>query len=225
MSANPGKASIMQDRKIQQVEVPFISDRQKIYEMIDKHPGIKRAALKELVEPMGVSSQTVNYTLRDLLEANYIKYARGSRGAGDSDTNKTDWRWSVTQKEYKPQTTMRKVAPNDKKALKSIEKMTTPKHVPETMVQNAAPKRLEIVQGMASIDANDPHFAETAKGLIDKVTAPLEPLKNEVPVLEAHPEKPITTMWFEVGTQTLVATPQQAYQLYRELDQIFGIKQ
>jgi hypothetical protein len=226
MSANPGKASIMQNRKIQlvAVEAPFVSHREIIYNAVRDNGGIKRDALKQLVEKMGVLSQTVNYTLRDLLEANYLMYTRGSKGAGDDDQNKTHWRWFVTDKEYVPQRSMRKVAPNDKKAMKSIEKMTTSKYTPETVIQEEAVQKLAMVQGMTNIDASDPHFAEAARSIIEKVTPPLSALKNEVLAINADHAKPITTMWFEVGTQTLMTTPQQAYQLYRELEQIFDRK-
>jgi hypothetical protein len=82
--------------------------------------------------------------------------------------------------------------------------------------KKAKDQKFEMIEGMAAIDPNHPEFQEVAKELLSKVTP------VEVPMQEG-PIKPILDlMFFNVGSQSVAATPRELRQLYDELHAIFG---
>lgn len=239
MSTSPAKKSVMNARKHVAVEVTPVNKAHEIYLFVKKYPGLTEAEYRKglVGSGSGITSADINSALKQFVSTG--RMTETQRGRGDN-------RYSVyevdLEVEYIPRAVMRKVAPNDKKALQAVARKTAkmedpflpqiatnpisevekqPAAVTDISTQRAKrvkKQSFEMIEGLAAIDPNHPGFQETAQEILSKVTP------TEVPK-EQGPVKPILeAMFFNVGNQSVTATPQQLRQLYDELHAIFGQK-
>ncbi|MNK09977.1 hypothetical protein D3C87_279870 [compost metagenome] len=198
-------------RQLREVEIVPVSKTHQVYLFVQNNPGKTVKQMSEAEELKDFSAGHVQVAVRDLYEGGYL--ARTDSG-NKTRYNNPDYFYRVSQKEYIPRPSTRKVAPNDRKALKSLEKK-------KASAEPKVPPKLEFVKGMVALDPTHPEFNTNVQALgisTEVVVQAVEPAKN-------GPVKPMTTMCFEVGNQTLLATPKDAYQLYLELHSIFGPKE
>ena len=245
MSSSLAKQDIMNSRKLCSVETVPVSKAHAVYLFVKKHPGLtKDEYMTGLIGNDGITRNDVHCAFHDFVKKGYFQ-AHG-RGRG----NKQVFIYEVDDNvKYSPKPTMRKIAPNDVKAQKAMEKRT-----PREQAENLflVPGGLKPADEVASADTgsapeatptlevkrNDEAEAKHAFELIHGLAAidPTHPhfgqvvkeeaaklgIEPEYPHLKAGPVKPIMTMFIEVGTQLIQVTMQDARQLYRELHAAFG---
>jgi len=245
MSSSLAKHDIMTSRKLRSVETVAVSKAHAVYLCVKKYPGLtKDEYMKGLIGENGITRNDVHCTFHDFVKKGYfLAHGRG-RGENQVFTYEVD-----DNVKYNPKPTMRKIAPNDIKAQKSLEKKAVREQAESLFLvpgglkpadevasedvgteQTIAPalevKRngeaqekhaFELIQGLAAIDPDHPHFGKVVREEASKLG--IEP---EYPHLKAGPVKPIATMFIEVGSQLMQLTLQDARQLYRELHAAFG---
>lgn len=179
-----------------------------VYQVLEEFPASRQSEIRGLLKERNQNPHNLKASLRDLHNAGYLKYSQGKGNPDDAD----DWlrcRWSVTDKLYTPR------KPAMKKIKPAVKQVPTP---PPSPVHDAekSPQHLALVQGIATLDANDPNFGEVAKQIAGKMEAP----KKSGTEAGARPAL-VTGIFIEIGTQSLVAQPADLRQLYLELKTLF----
>lgn len=200
------KRDIMTERQLRTVEVVPVNQTHEVYLFIAANPGKTSAEICKAFEG-NITNSNVNNAIRGLFSGSFI--ARSATGTLNRVGNPEYFYRLNPEMEYVPKPIVRKIAPNDKKALKSLER------------QQAQAKKapFELVNGIIAVDNTNPQFEDIAK----TVGATVE--KQEIPNINPGPDQPIVSMFFDLGDkQSVVLTPEKAYRLYQELHRIFGQK-
>lgn len=205
------KSEIMKERQLKPIEVVPVSKTHSIYLAIQANPGITIEKLYEALPDL--TSSMISTSVNSLFNQGYLK--RTATGEKNQLGNPTHF-YRVGDSEYTPRAVARKVAPNDKKAMKSIaRKQAVKKAEPETKVQ---PVQFEMIQGVISVTPTDPHFEEITRNLVKDVTpVHVEPIDTK--------KKAETNIFVDLGPgESYAWTPQKAYMIWAELNAIFGKK-
>lgn len=200
------KHDIMKERQLQQVEVVPVNQTHEVYLKIKANRGVKPKQVHDMLPSL--TSAVVNTSIKALFEGGYL--VRSDSGAKNNMGN-PEYFYRVSEKEYIPRPVVRKVAPNDKKAKKSIAKKK------EFKLLTSEHPTLELVKGVMVVDPESPHFEEVTGAILPEIT-------TQIPKNIEGPLKPIVTMFFDVEGQTIMLSPNGAHQLWEELSQIFDRK-
>jgi hypothetical protein len=164
-----------------------------LYLVIDEFPGSRISELRKILQDRDQPTNNMTQAIDGLLSRGNIRYSQTKGLLTDVDS-RSKMRWYTSDKIYKPKITAVKMA-----RVKSVEIKKE-----EPVVKT--PAMLTLIQGIASLDANDPNFSEAAKDIVSKTGDEQSPSKDI-----------ITGIFLEVGNQTLVVTAAQFKQLFKEM--------
>jgi hypothetical protein len=134
MSTSLAKKEIMANRKPKAVEVVPVNKTHEVYLKIKELPEqTEEDYRKVLVRPgSDISNKDINNALRNLTASGHLIQTTRGRGANKYTVYKIDE--TVV---YAPKPIMRKIAPHDTKALKSVAKSQTPRQQAESLFAGA----------------------------------------------------------------------------------------